>query len=495
MATIIDALLVTLGLDASKFKQEHKASQEAMKKIGEEAKKQHAEMQSGVKMLTESYRGLVSTVATLTGVALGADFFRQFVGNITRSDAATGRFATNIAVATQELSAWQNAAKRFGGSAEDIAGGFRTINEMVQNLRNNGWDERILPLQRAGLDTGRFFAASTDNVERMRMLVQLFGRLSAQDAQFWGAQAGFTEGAINALREMSPELDAVLKKQRDLNAASEKDKQLAIERQKAWADLTDTLEGFGRTALNVVSAFMVGVTKTGAQQSKKGLLEQAWDLLTGKTTLDATKSGWQSLRSYMGDSEPEERRSSGTVTTIPAGAATPAPGDKNAAALMSSLERQYGLPAGLLDAVWAQESARGKHMLSSAGAKGHFQFMPRTAEEYGISGREHEFGASADAAARKYRDLLKRYGGDLNKALAAYNAGDRRVMAGGPLPPETIRYVEQVRGRMGGGGSSVQIDSVNVYSNSRDGNGLARDFVHGTQRELSLATQSDSGLN
>lgn len=52
--------------------------------------------------------------------------------------------------------------------------------------------------------------------------------------------------------------------------------------------------------------------------------------------------------------------------------------------LFASLEQRHGLPAGLLDAVWATESSRGKHMLSPAGAQGHFQFMPATAKRYGL---------------------------------------------------------------------------------------------------------------
>ena len=53
--------------------------------------------------------------------------------------------------------------------------------------------------------------------------------------------------------------------------------------------------------------------------------------------------------------------------------------------LFASLEQQHGLPAGLLDAVWATESSRGKRMLSPAGAQGHFQFMPATAKQYGLT--------------------------------------------------------------------------------------------------------------
>ena len=112
---------------------------------------------------------------------------------------------------------------------------------------------------------------------------------------------------------------------------------------------------------------------------------------------------------------------------------------------LAELEKQYGLPAGILDNVWAAESGRGKNMLSPAGAEGHFQFMPATAKEYGLA-NPYDFDQSSDAAARYYRDLMKRYGNDPRKAAAAYNWGmgnvDKKGMEN--MPAETRGYVAKV---------------------------------------------------
>jgi hypothetical protein len=115
---------------------------------------------------------------------------------------------------------------------------------------------------------------------------------------------------------------------------------------------------------------------------------------------------------------------------------------------LRDLEKKYKLPAGLLDRVWNRESSRGKNMLSPAGAKGHFGFMPKTASEYGIFGKENDFTASSEAAARKYSDLLRQYNGDVRKAAAAYNLGDGKLARYGMsnLPAETRGYVDAVAG-------------------------------------------------
>lgn len=111
---------------------------------------------------------------------------------------------------------------------------------------------------------------------------------------------------------------------------------------------------------------------------------------------------------------------------------------------LAGLEKQYGLPHGLLDAVWNKESGRGKSLVSNAGAQGDFQFMPKTSAAYGVN--PWDFNQSSDGAARMYRDLLKSNNGDLGKALAAYNWGQGNLNDKGveAEPAETRNYVRDI---------------------------------------------------
>ncbi len=129
--------------------------------------------------------------------------------------------------------------------------------------------------------------------------------------------------------------------------------------------------------------------------------------------------------------------------------------------LFASLESKYRLPAGLLDSVWAQESSRGKHMLSPAGAKGHFGFMDATAKEYGVSD-PNDLGQSAGGAAAKLSHLLGMYGGNLDLALAAYNWGEGNLAKKtlGSAPSETKNYISEVEGRMPGYTQNTTINVV-----------------------------------
>lgn len=119
-------------------------------------------------------------------------------------------------------------------------------------------------------------------------------------------------------------------------------------------------------------------------------------------------------------------------------------------AMLNALEVMYGLPAGLLDKIWNRESARGTYMESPAGALGHFGFMPGTAKQYGLND-PNNLMESGTAAARYMRDLLKKYKGNEQLALAAYNWGpgnvDRYGLNSIITPAETLSYVSAVSGR------------------------------------------------
>jgi soluble lytic murein transglycosylase-like protein len=126
----------------------------------------------------------------------------------------------------------------------------------------------------------------------------------------------------------------------------------------------------------------------------------------------------------------------------------PAPISTDPTTMFAGLEQRYNLPAGLLNAVMMTESGGRPGQTSKAGAQGYFQFMPKTAKQYGVT--VNDLGSEAEGAARMLSDLLKMTGGDLNKALAGYNWGIGNVQRRGmeKLPAETRNYIPKVMAYM-----------------------------------------------
>jgi soluble lytic murein transglycosylase-like protein len=115
--------------------------------------------------------------------------------------------------------------------------------------------------------------------------------------------------------------------------------------------------------------------------------------------------------------------------------------------LIGDAARREGLDAALLRGVMKQESGFRPCAVSPKGAMGLMQLMPSTAEQFGIQD-PFDAGSNLDGGARFLRQLLDKYGGDVTKALGAYNAGPARVDAAGSVPaiPETMDYIRQILG-------------------------------------------------
>lgn len=103
-----------------------------------------------------------------------------------------------------------------------------------------------------------------------------------------------------------------------------------------------------------------------------------------------------------------------------------------------------GLPPTLVESVARVESALRPEAVSPKGALGVMQLMPATARM--LDADPHDTAQNIDAGARLLRELLIKYGGDVVKALSAYNAGEGAVdrYRGMPPYPETQDYVDKV---------------------------------------------------
>lgn len=123
--------------------------------------------------------------------------------------------------------------------------------------------------------------------------------------------------------------------------------------------------------------------------------------------------------------------------------------------IITEASQKYGVPASLIKAVIETESSFNPLAESKAGAKGLMQLMDGTARGLGVT-NSFDPAQNIDGGTRYLANQLKRYDGDLQTALAAYNAGPGRLQKLGIsndqqlmenrhlLPQETQNYISKI---------------------------------------------------
>lgn len=114
-------------------------------------------------------------------------------------------------------------------------------------------------------------------------------------------------------------------------------------------------------------------------------------------------------------------------------------------AIIENAANKYNINSAVIKAVIKAESNFNPNVVSSAGAMGLMQLMPDTARGLGV---EDAFDPvqNIEGGVKFLRSMLDQFGGNLELALAAYNAGPGNVTKYGGIPPfeETQEYVKKI---------------------------------------------------
>lgn len=634
-ATVIDALLITLGLDTSDFRKGQKDVSDDLKKQREDAKNTAKEMAEQGKKAASFFSSIKTELLALTGVTVTAGGLISFVKSTTSGLMDLSIQSKALGMSAKELDGWAKSAEAAGSSAEKISAALQGVQDAKQLAKVGVYDT---PVQEAAIRLNSLthdsfnirddsaqttFRKILDSARKVtdpdirRQILQLVGIDDAinqrnQEGQFLpdvdrltkssGITDASTKGAKEftaAWAELGQNLDTV-KNQiyvgliptiRDLNglliewsSGNAKSSSFFKELKRDINDITGidlgswTLSGDLRNLKdnfsmlgkvlnhlgNALNELNNGNFSKAADEFKKAWYGTEDGKPTGNDALPGVTSNSQSiyenstykkyndlLNKYLPEwlgGTPSDRKKDqdeksywDTTKTLlskiadaivtPAGASSLEPsiggyqpnvplnaqaarlGAKGKAFLQAmagefgSLEGKYGLPAGLLSSVAATESGGDPFAESKAGAKGLFQFMPGTAKDMGLKGRDvFDPHKSADAAARYLRYLLEATGGDLEKTLASYNWGLGNVQKKGMdnLPSETRNYVPKVMAGMrpgagmavdrampGQSGATYQFYGTKITTQAQNVEQLTSDIKkHGDNRVMLMAGYS-----
>ncbi len=469
MATVIDSLVVTLGLDASKFTAGQKQSVEALKKTGSEATVAGKHLEDAGKKSAQAFSSLKKELLAVGAAFVGVSAIKNFVQSTVLSTAALGRMSDNLGISALRMAQWQNANKMAGGTAEEMSSILQQATEDMANY-NRGLHVASMDefSQRQG-NTQNLTDANSLLIEKANILERI-RKTEGEGAAYTSAGKMGVAGAYNVLKHGGASVEKLLTEQ-SARAKSEADASKQTEElRKEFVKLTDNVAAAG---IQILTGLLPAI-KAVADMIEPEKFKKAYESVVGTGSdflMDAKKkrdantaanlSGsrgpamkWLE-ETVMGNKLPDKRGVSGKFPADPASWSTGKSGAYNSPELNAyadEVNRREGLPPGLLNSVKNAGERSNSNQVSPKGAKGVMQFMPKTWGQYG-KGDPTDPHASIDAGGRYFKDLLKRYGGNVDAAITEYNGGmvqARRVQAGGsPTDPETIGYLSRVKKHMG----------------------------------------------
>lgn len=284
MATIIDSLLVSLGLDDADFQKKRRGVDEGLDQTRTRGQKMGTDIDDAVGKMGLGFSKLRGEVVGLFLAFAGAKTATSFLTNMVTQVREMGTAAQIMGVSVNTLNAWGNAAKDAGGQAADAIQAFSVVNSYFADFTRNPGNigAHAVLFSQLGLSGGEKDFADPE---------KLFGRLADQYQKEVGVarasgdplaehrvqatfeqrlhEFGITSTSMIRMIESSREaMEREIKANKERNTVTEKDVQAA-------QDMT--------AALNHLAMSMYGVAqKMGIIQGLDGLA-QVLDTLTGST--------------------------------------------------------------------------------------------------------------------------------------------------------------------------------------------------------------------
>lgn len=276
MATVIDTLVLELGLDPSKFTDGEKAALAAHKRTIDAMLAGGKEIESQGKKLTEYFEGLKREALTVLALFMGGKGIKEFTSYVTSLDAATARSAYTMNMATKELSAWQGAMEQNGGSAESMTSSMSGLSSEMNKFMLTGQASFLPVLNRLGIglfDANKNLKTSADLMLDIADAVK--GMDPARAQAFLSMIPGMNPDTVNLLIQGRTAVEGYLAAARQAGGTTNESAEAAKKYQQNLSLLERSATSLGR-ALTTFLAPAINAVFTSLTK-----LIQGWNITAG----------------------------------------------------------------------------------------------------------------------------------------------------------------------------------------------------------------------
>lgn len=253
MPTIIDSLLVKLGLDSSEFDKAKGKVGKGLKETGDEADKTGAKLKKSGKDGAEGFESIGKSAAKFLAIIGGTMAVKNFIAQTVESSAALDRLSKNLGVGVETVSAWSNAAEQAGGAASGLQGTMDMLSKAQTEVQLTGQSGLIPYFSALGVSmsdaTGKARPASD-------MLLDLADRFIVMDrtkANNLGRMMGLDQGTMQLLLKGRSEVELIIKRQKEFGAVTKQQAEESSRLKLAMTESRQSFEAFGRELLSAAT--------------------------------------------------------------------------------------------------------------------------------------------------------------------------------------------------------------------------------------------------
>lgn len=261
MATVIDALVVQLGLDPSQFTKGQKDAAAALVKTRESATKEGKQIEKSIDNAGEAVERLARNALKLFAIFTAGRAIKDFVADITNVDASLGRLAKSIGSTPEAISALGNAVARNGGSADAAAGSFQRLSDSINEMKVTGNSSALPAFARLQGLSGKQIRLNTDLLTTFGDLADAAkgtaDRSGVPMATYLLRQAGVDQDTAALLIQGRAKLMESLRKSGQLGLVRQEDAEAAQRLQTSIKTLQQVSESFGRSIMTAVTPAIV----------------------------------------------------------------------------------------------------------------------------------------------------------------------------------------------------------------------------------------------
>lgn len=261
MASVIDALVVTLGLDSSAFKKGQQEATDSTRKFSEDQEASAKKVAAQAKAMSEGFRRVRNELLGLFAVAIGATGFKSFIESQVKGQAQMAYTAKNLNMTARELDAWGKTVKTVGGTAEGFQSSLQSIASGIEAFKL-GEDSPVVSMFRSiGVNIGDATGKIRPFKEMLLDVSDVLQKYDAQDQIRIAQGLGIDNDTLNLLRQGRGAVQNLYDQMLKASGVTEESTKRAQEAQKVWGEFTGEMSGVGQSVFEALVPAIIEATK------------------------------------------------------------------------------------------------------------------------------------------------------------------------------------------------------------------------------------------